>query len=269
METTEETKKMSGTVYTIAQNTVPILEFSIPTAKMIRNNDTMVTIYVDNNRGVNSSRGFPLPPGSTKILEPGDVCFAVCGGTDTATLTVSDLAGPLWDPAAIAAQLNINGIPLIDDPQIIAADTWSSPAAFATHTVLNTSGGGTMDISKFQTIVLYAWAKETATTTVPPAYGYGLLRFWAGGLSGTMLLQESFDFLGDNNLASSFPGSYPIGIFPAIGDTLQYFVGWQTSGITMLAGVTGSYRPEPKRVLNSHGYWGRGAAANSARRIDT
>src|SRR3954465_14723622 len=88
----------------------PVQLFSAKDKDCFIYNTSNVTVYLDSYPGMTSNVGMPLPAQSSKLWLQGDPCYAITGVGDTGTLNITENAGEVVNPAAIANSLISSGL---------------------------------------------------------------------------------------------------------------------------------------------------------------
>lgn len=252
---------MTARNYTVIGEAATVVqEFPLARDLFIVNEDTSDTVYLDTTRGITYTSGMPLPPQSTKRWEKGDPCFAICAPGQTANINVSDNAGELNNPAAVASQIltqglatqiasaiNLQGVPAIDQPTTLLSGTY-------THTGGPVFNSPTLDTSKYQSIALSIRNNEPSASGGPAQRFTLVILFWY--MNGMFVASDAFHVMGDNNNTGNI-WAQAYARIPVRGNQciLQLTNGAATGNTTY--SLTGSYRAV--NAIDSYlgsGYWG-------------
>lgn len=223
----------------------PVLEFGVARDKFLYNRDSANTLYLGTDRGVTSSSGFPMGPASTRRWVAGDPLFAICESGKSAVLNISDNAGEYNDPAANAAQIlqqglagqiasaiNLVGVPSIDRPTLLYADTRVvAGGSFANYLPI-------LDVSQYKS--LYVAFSETPTASYTGTLGRTWVMTWADSSGLYTISQEDLEI-------SAADGSV-YGVIPSKGATLAML--GTNSGVdsTVKVHIYGSYRDSVEKL---------------------
>ena len=240
---------MTARNYTILSGSAtPIQEFALPRDVFIVNEDVNHTVYLDTNRGVQSTSGMPLPPQSTKRWIAGDPCFAITSPGETATLNVSDNAGELNNPSAIATQIlnqglanqiaaaiTLSGVPLVDSPTELSN---FSQSVVSTNTPVST---GILDVSRFQSLNFSTLEINAGTPGIIGCRPWTIQ--WFADAGGTIVLDV------DTFLTPLCTGGFMSASVPCKGAffRLSGFDAVTTTNATITITVYGSYRTRTRQ----------------------
>ena len=238
---------MTARNYTVLDGSATsVQEFALPRDLFIVNTSTTATVYLDTTRGVTATSGMPLPPQSTKRWESGDPCFAICAAGNTATINVSDNAGELANPAAVAGQIltqglagqiasaiTLSGVPIIDTPALI----YNNQQVVASNAF--PAGTGTIDVSRYQTVVFSVQEQNLGTLGLINIRDYSMQ--WLDA-SGNVLDVDNF-------MTSLCSGTFLQAKVPCKGASLIITPASAitTTNATITIQVFGSYRPANKQ----------------------
>lgn len=139
-------------------------------ALTVSNDSVTATAYLSD---LPNNNGYALRPGAAITWDAGKALYAYVAVGSPATLTVIDNGGALFSPKAIADQLSagglateianaitLNGIPTIDVPTRIAAGS-----VYTTGTAQ--LGAGTLNVSRYTTLILNTTESFTGSPNVP------------------------------------------------------------------------------------------------------
>jgi len=204
------------------------------------------TIYLDDSpQAPGVLAGIPLPPGSMITWEAGRECYAICATGTAGELRAQPNAGFYFNPYAIAQQINLVGVPIVDKPSIVATGTYVSTGALVAL--------GVWDVSTFQSLMLTVETVEVAGAA-PIEYGYGFLLHQPSATALPTDL-DAFQHLGDNGVAAGVYERMRL-VVPSRGATVTLEHGWSAAGRTVNWTLYGSYRPlDRTKYVNGHGYW--------------
>lgn len=147
-----------GTNYTIGSSAPTQLFLPKNHDCFIYNTSTTVTVYLDSYQGGTVASGMPLPPQSSKTWLAGDYCYAITSGTDVGILNVTDNAGDVVNPAAIASSLLTSGLAAQIAANIAVSgappiDAFASIGTF-NQAISNTSQSPVLDMRKYQSLFI-------------------------------------------------------------------------------------------------------------------
>lgn len=183
---------------------VPVAEFALPNDLLLYNADQNNTIYLDKYRGMIYTSGAILPPLAGRIWRKGDPCFAICAPGQTAQLNVSDNAGDLFNPAAIATSIlnqglaqqiavatNALGIPPTDAPVALYNVTQANVASGVTP-----NPTGVLDCTRYTNAEI--WCGDTGAAV--GEYTRQLKVSWFSDTAGTdSILDQNFYYCPGNS----------------------------------------------------------------------
>lgn len=240
---------MTARNYTILSGSAtPIQEFALPRDVFIVNEDVNNTVYLDTNRGVQSTSGMPLPPQSTKRWIAGDPCFAITSPGQTATLNVSDNAGELNNPSAVATQIlnqglaaqiaaaiTLSGVPLVDAPAELSN---FSQSVVSTNTPVNT---GILDVSRYQSLNFSTLEINAGTPGIVGCRPWTIQ--WFADAAGTIVLDI------DTFMTPLCTGGFVNVSVPCKGAFFRLSASdaVTTTNATLTIVVYGSYRPRSRQ----------------------
>lgn len=238
---------MTARNYTVLSGSATsVQEFPLPRDLFIVNQSTTATVYLDTTRGVTATSGMPLPPQSTKRWESGDPCFAICASGETATINVSDNAGELNNPAAVAGQIltqglagsiasaiTLSGVPIIDSPTQLYDDT----QIVASNNFPNDTG--LIDVSRYQTVTFSVQETNMGTPGLVSIRDYTLQ--WLDSVGNVLDV--------DNFMTSLCSGTFLQAKVPCKGSQLRITPASAitTTNATITIQIYGSYRPANKQ----------------------
>lgn len=214
------------------------------------------TVYVDDSP-LSDATGIPLTPGSTQPW-PGDrplhawasvagqqllVGAGVEQGTNAGAIAAAIIDQGL--AAQIAANIAVSGAPPIDDPQIVADDSWTSTAG--TYRIV---GGGYLNVARYQSLTLRLRVEMPATLAAPVDFGRIFVFHYQEGL---LVKTDKYLFMGDNNYSLNFVTDV-VATIPAVGDEVQVQVNYDIAGVPIQAVLLGSYRDATARYWCGHGF---------------
>lgn len=209
---------------------------------MLYNSSSTATVYVDKYPGVTPSSGFPVPPLSTKIWSSGDDLYAI--SDSTAILNVSDNAGDVANPqaiatslitsglaGAIAAAITLSGVPVIDNLATLDNPTFTGSYV-----------GPVVDTSRYQSVNVLVY-KGT-----PASVGQIEIKWFDS--TGALFLGHDVGYWSDGT-----PGT-PVAIYgvPVRGAKMQVnFTPVNPLSAGIVAVVYASYKVLPKANFRTYG----------------
>jgi len=196
-------------------------------------------LYLSSGTQTNSTDGWPLNPSATVPWPAATALSVVCATTGTLQTIDADVG--LFDPGAVAQQLNLIGVPAIDQPTVIASRTLTGPTAVASGTVPPQLGP--IDVRRYQTVFISG--QETAlsgssTRTMTLTWSSD-----ASGAGGSVLAVDSIDTAcaqGMWQLQRPIRGAYL---------TITWTAATTPNPVSQFMNVFGSLRTQTARTLLS------------------
>ena len=192
------------------------------------------TIYLASTPPSGPADGWPLNPQATAPWSAGQYLAVSCATGQTSTLDTVDAPVGLFDPSAVATQLNLVGVPAIDAPVVLVMTQVSVPTATipAATPIIN--------VAKFQSVFLSGSEIGAAASANTRTY---TLTWYADAAASQVLATDRFAV---GVQASSFQVQRPVrGAYLIV----TYSAATTTSTTTLSVNVLGSLRSEGNRTL--------------------
>lgn len=190
-------------------------------------------IYLDTSPQLSTTQGMPLNPNATYKWAAGTALYVIAPASGGVCRVLWDQDVQYYDPASLAAAINLIGVPSIDVPTTLFNGTQTVPTG-ATPTAT-----GNIDVSRYTSI--FARFQDTSPTNNVTTRNYTFS--WYGDAARTILLGV------DTFQMATYGGSGFI-TRPAKGAFLEVTAtsAATVTPSTLLWTIAGSYRSVPPRL---------------------